>query len=249
MGFYRNANYGALEVNTPICPQHSLSRRSKADSRLIAASIVNCGGLAMTGDDFRQLVAIRTDTDLLGPCLREDLTPYVFDPRPDTWVAFRTEVSEKLGVEQADIRIVGSGRFGFSLKPGNNLKAYSDKSDVDVVVINPEVFDLLWCGLLKAAYPRPPVTQQVGGWLKIRQNEVYTGWLSPLEVRLDRRIFGLRAQAVLDFNARWFNTFKSASRHVPRRHEDINVRLYRTWDHADMYHHHSIASLRKALAA
>lgn len=202
----------------------------------------------MNPDNFRQLVADNTDTDLLGPCLREDLTPYVFEPEPDAWVAFRAELNEKLDADPADIRIVGSGRFGFSLKPGNNLKPYSDKSDIDVVVISSNLFDLLWYGLLRAAYPRSPVTEQAGKWLRNRQKELYTGWLSPLEVRLDRRIFGERAQTVLDFSSRWFNTFKKASRHLPRRHEDIKPRLYRTWQHADMYHLNSLQSLRKALA-
>lgn len=202
----------------------------------------------MTADEFRQLITATNDAELLEPCLRADLTPYVFEPNPDAWGDFREEVCEAFGAEPGDIRIVGSGRFGFSLKPGNNLKVYSDRSDIDVIVISPAIFDRLWYGLLKAAYPRPPVTDQVGGWLKERQNEVYTGWLSPLKVRLDRRIFGGRVNDVLEFNSHWFNTFKKAARHVPRRHEDISARLYRTWLHAEMYHLNSLGTLRKTLA-
>ena len=201
----------------------------------------------MTADEFRRVVSESTDAELLGPCFREDALPFAFEPNPVAWGEFRAEVGHQIGVAPADMRIVGSGRLGFSLKPGKNLKAFADTSDIDLVVVSPDVFDKLWYGLLRAAYPRPPVTNQVGGWLKDRQKELYTGWLSPLDVRLDQRIFGERAQVILEFNSLWFNTLKKAARHVPIRHEDIVGRLYRTWHHADMYHLHSTASLRKAL--
>ncbi len=204
----------------------------------------------MTADEFREIVNEKSDADLLGPCFRDDTLPYVFEPEPRAWPAFRAEVGNQIGVEPTDLRIVGSGRLGFSLKPGSNLKAYNDKSDIDLVVVSSNSFDQLWFGLLGAFYPRPPVLNQVdGGWLKARKNELYTGWLSPLDVRwgIDRSIHGRRAKAILEFNALWFNTLKKAARHVPMRHEDINGRLYRTWQHADMYHLHSTASLRKAL--
>lgn len=202
---------------------------------------------AMTADEFRRMVGESTDDELLGTCFREDLTPFVFEPMPDAWREFRNEVGQQIGVAPADMRVVGSGRLGFSLKPGRNLRAFTPTSDVDLVIVSPDVFDNLWYRLLRAAYPRRPVPSQVGGWLRDRQRELYTGWLSPLEVRLDQRIFGAKAQPILEFNSTWFNALKRAGRHVPIRHEDINGRLYRTWHHADMYHLHSTASLRKTL--
>lgn len=203
----------------------------------------------MTPAEFRELLVQRTDADLLGPCLRETLTPYVFEPDPPTWDAFRADVSGALAIGLGDMTIVGSGRLGFSLKPDNNLRAFREKSDVDVVVVNADLFDQLWYELLRAAYPRQPWIDKVGGWLRARQKEVYTGWLTPLDVQLDRRILGARAQPVLDFNLRWFNTFKSASRHVRRRHEDVKGRLYRTWTHAELYHLDSLGALRRTLGA
>ena len=158
----------------------------------------------MTVDEFRRIVSESTDAELLGPCFREDAIPFVFEAEPRSWEDFRAEVGRQIGVAPADMRIVGSGRLAFSLKPGKNLRAFEDTSDIDLVVVSPDMFDKL--GLLRAAHPRPPVTNQVGGWLKERQEELYTRWLSPLDVRLDQRIFGASAQAILEFNSVWFNT-------------------------------------------
>jgi hypothetical protein len=118
---------------------------------------------------------------------------------------------------------------------------------VDVIVINSELFDFIWLALLDAAYPRPPATNLVSGWLQKRREDLYTGWITPLEIRLDRRIFGAKAEPILSFNSRWFNMFKRVSRLLIRRHEDVIGRLYRTMDHARLYHLNSLAALRRTL--
>lgn len=204
----------------------------------------------MTTEEFRDLLQARSDSQLLDPCLRDDQAPYVFEPKPEAWDTFRDELSSRLDVSRTDVRVVGSGRFGFSMKPGLNLRSFRDTSDINVIIVNEDLFDELWLALLGAAYPRsgPIMQEKFGGWLRKRKNEVYTGWLTPLKVRLDSTIFGSRARPVLEFTARWFNAFKEVSRHPPRRYEDISGRLYRTWRHAELYHLHSLATLRKTLA-
>ena len=202
----------------------------------------------MTSEEFRTLLQQQSDQQLLDPCLHDDRAPYVFQSRPQSWDAFRGELASGLYVSRSDIRVVGSGRFGFSMKPGYNLRSFSDTSDIDVVIVNADLFDQLWLALLAAAYPRPPVTNELGGWLDKRRKDLYTGWLTPLEIKLDRTIFGEKAAPVLDFRGRWFNTLKRASQHPPQRHEDITGRLYRTWQYAELYHLNSLAALRIALA-
>lgn len=202
----------------------------------------------MTSEKFRELLEQRSDVQLLDPCLHDDQAPYVFQPKPTAWDSFRDELIVLLGVSRSDVRVVGSGRLGFSIKPWNNFKSFGDKSDIDLVIVNANLFDELWLALLDAAYPRPPITEKLGGWLEKRRNELYTGWLTPLKIKLDYRIVGLKARPVLDFNTRWFNALKRAARHPTRRHEDITGRLYRTWRHAELYHLNSLLELRKALA-
>jgi hypothetical protein len=202
----------------------------------------------MTSEEFRSLLQQQSDLQLLDPCLHDDQTPYVFEPKPATWHGFRNQLASELEAAPGDVRVVGSGRFGFSMKPGHNLRGFRDTSDIDVVIVNAGLFDRLWLALLEAAYPRGLISSRFGGWLETRRNELYTGWLTPLKIRLDAKIFGSKAKPVLDFNVRWFNALKKASRLSVRRHEDITGRLYRTWRYAELYHLDSLAQLRKTLA-
>ncbi len=201
----------------------------------------------MSPDDFRELLSQKTDSELLDLCLHDEVAPYVFEPTPTTWGMFRDVLGSRLDVAPTEVRIVGSGRLGFSMKPGKNLRLFEDTSDIDVVIVDADSFDELWFALLDVAYPRPPFTNTIGGWLEKRRNELYTGWLTPLEITIDHRIFGPKALPVLHFKARWFDAFKEASQHPPRRHEDLKCRLYRTWRHAELYHLDSLGALRRSL--
>jgi hypothetical protein len=165
----------------------------------------------MDAEEFRALTGEKSDKELVGTCLQDDITPYVFESKPLAWNTFRDEMASQLRVSRADIRIVGSGRFGFSMKPWNNLARFTDTSDIDVVIVNSNAFDELWLSLLHAAYPRPPMTDKLGGWLKARRSEVYTGWITPVEIHLDIKIHGEKARPVLNLRTRWFNAMKQAS--------------------------------------
>ncbi len=203
----------------------------------------------MTAEEFRGRLATSNDAALVGLCLRDEVVPFVFEPRPEAWDVFRDVVVSAFGGSRADITVIGSGRLGFSLKPDRNLSAFTQRSDIDLIVVNAGLFDALWLALLNAAYPRPPITDRLGAWLRERRNELYTGWISPLEIRLDPAIYGRKAQPAVDIRTQWFQTLKQASKHPPRRHEDIRGRLYRTWEHAELYHLNSLAALRRSLAS
>jgi hypothetical protein len=199
----------------------------------------------MTPAEFRGLLRASSDAEIVRLCLDDEAQPFVFGDSQKAWQSFRGETADLLGVQSENIRVVGSGRFGFSLKPANNLRAFQDTSDVDVVVVNAELFDRLWLNVLSAAYPRPP-NLQTAAQLE-RQKEVYTGWISPENLRFDNRLDGARVRPVLDFRTQWFNAFKRVSRHIVQRHEDVSARLYRTWGHVELYHLDSVRSLRRAL--
>ncbi|MGH6753555.1 MAG: hypothetical protein ACRERC_08960, partial [Candidatus Binatia bacterium] len=69
----------------------------------------------------------------------------------------------------------------------------------------------------------------------------------PQGIHLDMTIYGEKARPVLEFRTRWFNALKRASRHPPRRHQDVTGRLYRSWRHAELYHLDSLVALGRSL--
>ena len=203
--------------------------------------------LIMNAEQFRALIQIGINDSLLEECLHSDPVPYAFEPRPVAWREFREEIATTLAISVSDIRVVGSARFGFSMKPSRNLATFTPDSDIDVVIVNSDFFDELWLALLRAAYPRWPNTERLAGWLNDRQKELYAGYLTPRGIRVAADIFGEKARPVLQLRTQWFNALKRAGRYPPRPHSDIRGRLYRTWQHAELYHADSLTALQRSL--
>jgi hypothetical protein len=201
----------------------------------------------ITAADLKTLILKAEEAKLTALCLLDADAPYVFNNNEKGWADFQGELANGLPIKPEDVRIVGSGRHGFSLKPGKGLRPFQDTSDVDVVVVNEGLFDTLWLSVLQVAYPRPPTPMPIGGWLLETQKSVYTGWLKPNIITVDRTVARPHVQEVLKIRTAWFTSLKRAASHVIRRHEDISGRLYRTWEHAALYHAHSIGALRQSL--
>ena len=198
----------------------------------------------MLRDEFRELL-FEGGEDLLELCISSSQTPFVFDGDDEAWAMFRERISERLSALPENISIVGSARFGFSQKPERNFRSFSDNSDIDLVVVDAEQFDDLWHRLLRGAYPRP--IRAVQGWVRARQGEVYTGWLTPAIIRPDRGIYGPKVDPILQFTHIWFETQRLANSYVAKAHENINARLYRTWEHVRHYHRQSLSQLRHSI--
>jgi hypothetical protein len=75
--------------------------------------------------------------------------------------------------------------MGFSLNPDNFPRTFSENSDIDVLIVDYEIFDKMWTTLLKWQYPRKG--QDLGGeegkWARERRKELYWGWFVPSEIR------------------------------------------------------------------
>jgi hypothetical protein len=201
----------------------------------------------MKQDEFREMLRVTADVGLLDLCLRADDVPFICKDAAG-WTAFRQEIARGFdGLAETDIRIVGSARLGFSMRPRKHLQDFTDESDIDVVVVNETLFDWLWIALLVAAYPRLYANRGIGGWDVPGRTELFAGWLTPTAVRMDWSIIGQRGLPVFQFKQKWFDALKLAARYSNKPHNDIQGRLYRTWRHAELYHLHSIAELRQSL--
>jgi hypothetical protein len=67
--------------------------------------------------------------------------PHSFKARPALYESLRRWVARRLDVQGKEVTIIGSGRQGFSLSPGANLRrAFGAHSDLDLSVVSHSLF-------------------------------------------------------------------------------------------------------------
>jgi hypothetical protein len=159
--------------------------------------------------------------------------PYAFRDNQADYLRLLGHISEGLGVPQEDLTLIGSGRIGFSLDPDRYGSPFSDASDLDMVIVSAQLFDASWLDLLRwhRAYWRLP--ESVKRSHVEHQQHVYFG-----------RIWPHKLTGILTLAPRWFEVFKSVSRYPELAVHEVHGLLYRTWDHARLYH---IYGLRRIL--
>lgn len=67
--------------------------------------------------------------------------PFIFEDIPLLYQQIIQYLSEELKVENADIKLIGSAKTGFSISPEPNYgKPFSEKSDLDFTIFNESLF-------------------------------------------------------------------------------------------------------------
>ncbi len=172
--------------------------------------------------------------------------PYVFRDEPASNDLLISYLSENMGIPQRDIVVVGSAKLGFSLNPDTFPRAFSDTSDIDILVVSQELFDRIWMILLEWSYPRrgSDLGRVEGGWARLRRKDVYWGWCVPDQIYYEGLSFPHVLKPLRDIAVKWFNTFQSLSLYPEFAAHTMSGRLYRTWDHALQYHADGIRRIR-----
>src|SRR5882672_6208948 len=60
---------------------------------------------------------------------------------PGTYDSLKQEVAAKLSISPVAIQLIGSAHLGFSLNPDHLLRPFMPDSDLDLVVVSPQLFD------------------------------------------------------------------------------------------------------------
>ena len=110
------------------------------------------------------------------------LTSGCFALGPDFDEGMREEVAQHFGITPDDVLVVGSGKLGFSISKKwqggmvirERYRPFTDNSDLDVAIIAPVLFDLIW----EQAFVH---MNDLGPWAEVRSFEKYffRGWLRP----------------------------------------------------------------------
>jgi len=187
-----------------------------------------------TKEEFTDLLRSRDIEEIVRGYLFEGET-HIFRSKPSAYVSFRARLGSALGCSPEDVKLVGSAKLGFSLDPDNYGKAFSARSDLDVVVVSAAMFDQAWIELVKAGPTTKALSYSVRNFFREhRRNKVFWGYIEPSNLR----------GAVTCYKI-WFPAFQDVGAMPEIFGRVVEGRLYRTWDHAIQYH---VAGARKILA-
>jgi len=200
-------------------------------------------------DDFEEVLLKRP----LDAVVREYIfepEPYAFRDWPRGCEILRAHLCRSLRLSEQNVIVIGSAKVGFSLSPDNFGRRFSDDSDIDVLVVDDALFDTVWKTLLQWNYPR---RYHLSGadwkWARSRMGDLYWGWFTPDKIRYDGLSFPDVLKPLRDISVRWFNAFRSLSRYPQFAGREFSGRLYRTWDHALLYHIDGLRQISDAIRA
>ena len=170
-----------------------------------------------------------------------DLSSWLFehsnlDELTGDYSNFREAVSESIGVEADDIRLVGSSKFGYSMspKPEKRFRLFTPESDLDVVIVSSDLFSEIW-GEFRFAY------YNGYGWIKNRHgSDIFRRFLYLLPGERYETTYLRTAARRLDGIAKNVILKTGLSR-------DLKYRIYASWDDAVDYHAYGVKKLQRAL--
>ena len=190
-----------------------------------------------TIDQFKELLATKPLEDIVTEYVFSGV-PFVFRNQPDGVDALRQHLSKALGLIPENILVVGSAKIGFSLNPDRFPRQFSSFSDIDVLVVDSGLFDRIWTAVLKWHYPRKG--SQLGGqdapWMRNIRRHIYWGAIMPNNIRYVGLSLPEVLEPIRDLSTAWFDAFHSLSLYPEFSAWDISGLLYRSWEHARLYH-------------
>ena len=212
-----------------------------------------------TPEEFRSLISKIDSHQILAKVFLLEGIPYVFQTSPMKYLIFREQVAERFSVGSRDVCIVGSAKLGYSPSPGKKFgRAFSETSDVDVVIISEKIFHQGSSELFRSIHELEPQvnivrsffetkktqepTVDLRDWLKVKdviRNYIYENFnpgLLPDDNPLRNSIFDRITSTAGLFLALEPQVFVSK----------IRARIFRTWRSAEDYYTNSLRQLKYA---
>src|SRR5262245_33020392 len=107
--------------------------------------------------DLAKAVIQRNLDDLLNELLFENV-PFVFGASWESYRSWRLSLASAIDVDPSEIVVVGSAAVGFSLTPTKRLKAFDERSDIDVAIVSDRHFAEAWHHLRSIDLTLDPLT-------------------------------------------------------------------------------------------
>lgn len=191
---------------------------------------MNNSGIEAFWNDFSLL---SFDADYFVSARLLDGRPAVWQESDVSYVRWRHQIAKSLEVDPIGIQLVGSARLGYSLSPHKQFKEFHKNSDLDIAVVDAELFDKAWRELQSILKGSDALIGDKGYVRKLVFDEC---------IGLDKVL------PHLSFGAHWSKARDTiaASLSEPLQDRTINFRLYRTHRALREYQVRSVEKARNA---
>lgn len=146
----------------------------------------------------------------------------------DAYYGLRAAVAAKYELHPNEVLVVGSGKLGFSIAPQKRYRHFSDTSDIDVVVLSPNLFRRVWRSVHS-------YEEQGGFWGRAGsfKDYLFQGWIRP-DMLPNAPSFEIA-------NDWWkfFNSLSSSGQYSPYK---IRGALYEDWYFLESYQARAVSS-------
>lgn len=188
----------------------------------------------MSADSIREHLRNLTPATFASKYIFESV-PYVFGDDIDSYIAWKAELGERIGVDPRAIAIAGSAGVGISLNPAKGLRAYGPTSDVDIAVVSFHHFDIAWRTLrsMSTASRLSLTPPQRESRRDHEKRLIYWGTIA-----------GDRLLEILPFAQPWVAAFSHMSSIDPTMGRVINARIYRDFESLRAYQLRSVERAR-----
>jgi hypothetical protein len=197
----------------------------------------------MAKSAVRQATDVRTDLVTLRPEVFAskwlvERVPHIFNGDADAFRLWKHDLCLHLKVDAACLLVVGSAAVGVSLSPYKKLKAFAPDSDVDLAVISPHHFEIVWRWLRSLGAERykwpGDVQQSIDDH---RKRLIYWGIIATDKIL-----------AYTPLGTEWLPALATVTRAGQTAGREVKIRLYRDFEALRAYQVNALRDLSRTLA-
>lgn len=157
---------------------------------------------------------------------------FVFQGDEEKYFKLKKTIAQRFELNPQNVIMIGSAKLGFSISPLKLWEPFNDESDIDMVIISPEVFDKFWKELYDFNIKLTDRSEEEDKQYRDFLNYFFKGWLRP-----DMFPFSYSGRT------EWFEFFKSISYGDYGDHK-ISGAIFRSHDFYEYYHIRNIRAIR-----
>ena len=144
----------------------------------------------------------------------------------------KSAVSQQFSIHPNEVVVVGSAKLGFSIVPDKRYRAFSETSDIDVVLCSSTLFDLFWEDVF-SYWARGQVWPDLDEFRRY----LFRGWMRP-----DK----LPPETSFARSREWWDFFRRLTASGSFGPYKVRGALYKSWHFLEAYQKRCVSDCKNA---